>query len=316
MLHAAVPHKQSMGAVDTPRAHPLTESLAAVDRAVKLLSFRVFGDSRPPADPQVLPDPRMADWIECDQALSDPAFFARWRAKVARWLAEQHAVPTPAAVPEKTTGGYVLQWYLVVPSYLGALLFHSARRVPTLAPEQLLFRLGSAALREVALRPGRFWCLPGDPDAGHPDAVPVPDEAALATALRDQVIAHASRFLFVYGSQVRFGRRTQWATVTDVLDSGLLLAGRAFGSPQAGAADARLVLGSSQPPAQNPPYKPLTSASTICQLTDDRGRTHWTRRRGSCCFLYALPGIERPCASCPRLAAADRAHVYGTLEQA
>ena len=316
MLHAAVPHKQSMGAVDTPRVHPLTASLAAVDRAVKLLSFRVIGDSRPPADPQVLPDPRMADWIECDQALSDPAFFARWRAKVARWLAEQHAVPTPAAVPEKTTGGYVLQWYLIVPSYLGALLFHSARRVPTLAPRQLLFRLGSAALREVALRPGRFWCLPGDPDAGHPDAVPVPDEAALATVLRDQVIAHASRFLFVYGSQVRFGRRTQWATVTDVLDSGLLLAGRAFGSPQAGASDARLVLGSSQPPAQNVPYKPLTSASTICQLTDDRGRTHWTRRRGSCCFLYALPGIERPCASCPRVCEADRTRIFSTLDSA
>ena len=317
MLHAAVPHKQSAAAMDPHRAHPLAASVAAVDRAVKLLSFRVIGDSRLPAgprapSPQAPPDPLTADWIECDQALSDLDFFTRWRAKVARWMTEQHALPTQAAVPEKTTGGYVLQWYLIVPSYLGALLFHSARRVPTLAPQQLRFRLGSAALREVALRPGRFWCLPGDPDAGHPDAVPVPDEAALATVLRDQVIAHASRFLFVYGSQVRFGRRTKWATVTDVLDSGLLLAGRAFGSPQAGASDARLVLGA----GGTPPKKPLTSASTICELIDDRGRTHWTRRRGSCCFVYALPGVERPCASCPRLATADRAHIYGTLDQA
>ena len=313
MLHAAAPHQQS-ATVGPVRTHPLAASVAAVDRAVKLLSFRLIDDSRLP------PDPLTADWIECDQALSDPDFFTRWRAKVARWLTEQHAVPTQAAVPEKTTGGYVLQWYLIVPSYLGALLFHSARRVPTLAPPQLRFRLGAAVLREVALRPGRFWCLPGDPDAGHPDAVPVPDETALATVLRDQVIAHASRFLFVYGSQVRFGRRTKWATVTDVLDSGLLLAGRAFGSPQAGASDARLVLGSGDTSAHDlshtPPYKPLTSASTICELTDDRGRTHWTRRRGSCCFLYAVPGIERPCASCPRLAAAERAHIYGTLDQA
>jgi hypothetical protein len=316
VLHAAVPHKQSAEVVDPHRAHPLTASVAAVDRAVRLLSFRVIGDSRLPAGPQVPPGPLVADWIECDQALCDPAFFTRWRAKVARWLTEQHAVPAQASVPEKTTGGYVLQWYLVVPTYIGALLFHSARRVPTLAPQQLRFRLGSAALREVALRPGRFWCLPGDPEAGHPDAVPVPDEAALATVLRDQVIAHASRFLFVYGSQVRFGRRTRWATVTDVLDSGLLLAGRAFGSPQAGASDARLVLGAGDTPGRHPPYKPLTSASTICELVDDRGRTHWTRRRGSCCFLYALPGIERPCASCPRLAAVDRAHIYGTLDQA
>lgn len=312
MLHAAVPNKLSVVSVEPSRAHPLTASVAAVDRAVKLLSFRVIGDSGVPADSQIPADPQLTDWIECDQALSDSVFFTRWRATVARWLTEQHSVPAQAAVPEKTTGGYVLQWYLIVPSYLGALLFHSARRVPTLTPQQLRFRLDSAVPREVALRPGRFWCLPGDPDAGHPDAVPVPDEAALGTVLRDQVIAHASRFLTVYGRQVRFGRRTKWATVTDVLDSGLLLAGRAFGSPQAGASDARLVLGGSE----TPPRKPLTSASTICEVTDDRGRKHWTRRRGSCCFLYALPGIERPCASCPRIGAADRARIFGTLEQA
>jgi hypothetical protein len=138
----------------------------------------------------------------------------------------------------------------------GALLFHSARRVPALAPEHLRFRLDSATLREVALRPGRIWCLPGDPDAGHPDAVPISDEAELGKVLRDQVIAHASRFLAVYGPQVCFGRRTKWATVTDVLDSGLLLAGRAFGSPQAGAADARLVLGSGEDSANPSPDKP------------------------------------------------------------
>lgn len=312
MLHAAVPHEQSVAAAEPPPAHPLTASVAVVDRAVKLLSFRVIGDSRLPVDHRIPAAPQPADWIECDHVLSDSAFFAWWRAKVARWLTEQHAVPAQAAVPEKTTGGYVLQWYLIVPSYLGALLFHAARRVPTLAPQQLRFRLDSAVLREVALRPGRFWCLPDDPDAGHPDAVPVPDEAALGTVLRGQVIAHASRFLTVYGRQVRFGRRTKWATVTDVLDSGLLLAGRAFGSPQAGASDARLVLGG----GETPPKKPLTSASTICELTDDRGRRHWTRRRGSCCFLYALPGIERPCASCPRLGTDDRARIYGTLDQA
>ncbi|MDQ3760716.1 MAG: iron-sulfur protein [Actinomycetota bacterium] len=232
---------------------------------------------------------------------------------VAQRLAEQYThvpgqIHVPNKTPDKTTGGYVLQWYLVIPTYLGGLLFHSARRVPLLAPRQLSFRLDPAALQEVALRPGRFWCLPDDPEAGHPDAVPVPDEAALGAVLRRQVIAHATRFLAVYSPQVRFGRRTQWATVTDVLDSALLLAGRSFGSPQAGASDAQLVLADGA--------RPLTSASTICQVTDDRGRTHWTRRRGSCCFLYALPGIEGPCASCPRVNDAERARMLSTLDPA
>jgi hypothetical protein len=316
VLQAAVGNRESAAAVNPDHPHPLSASVASVDGAVDLLSFRVAdvgGDSPPPQ----VPNPRSTDWIECEDALSDPAFFSRWRTKAAHWLTAQHPIPAQAdvrdgAVPEKTTGGYVLQWYLIVPTYLGTLLFHSAWRVPDLAPHQLRFRLESAALREVALRPGRFWCLPSDPDAGHPDAVPVPDLVALAGVLRHQVIAHASRFLTIYGPQVRFGRRTKWATVTDVLDSGLLLAGRAFGSPQAGAADAALVLGS----GEKPPQKPLTSASTICEVTDDRGRTHWTRRRGSCCFLYALPGVERPCASCPRVSAADRARIFGTFDQA
>jgi hypothetical protein len=272
--------------------------VATVDGAVKMLSFRMLDASGSPSS--------IASWIECEHALSDPAFFPWWRSAVAQRLAEQYApVPHEVLVPEQTTGGYVLLWYLAIPSYLGGLLFHSARRVPSLEPRQLSFRLESAALREVALRQGRFWCLPGDPDVGHPDAVPVPDEASLGAVLRRELIAHATRFLEVYGPQVRFGRHTQWAAVTDRLDKALLLAGHSFGSVQAAAVDARLVLAGGE--------KPLTSVSRICQVSDERGRTHWTRRRGSCCFLYAMPGVGHPCASCPRISDAERARILATL---
>jgi FhuF 2Fe-2S C-terminal domain len=294
-----VPAEES--AIESHFGHPLARSVVTVNGAVKLLSFRML---------DVLSSPGLTDsWITCEQALSDPDFFPWWRAMVAQRLAEQYApVPGNALVPEKTTGGYVLQWYLAIPTYLGVLLFHSARRVPSLAPHQLSFQLDPAALRGVALRPSRFWCLPGDPDAEHPDAVVVTDEASLGAILRREVITHAAHFLKVYDPQVRFGRRTQWAAVTDVLDKAFLLAGHSFGSPQAGAADARLVLANGE--------KPLTAASRICQVTDDQGRTHWIRRRGSCCFLYALPGIEHPCASCPRVGDAERARILATLNPA
>ena len=298
MPQVAVAAEDTATVVGSRFGHPLAASVATVDGAVELLSFRMLEVPGFPSS--------SGSWIECEHALSDPAFFPWWRAAVAQRLAKQYApVPGEVVVPEQTTGGYVLLWYLAIPSYLGGLLFHSARRVPSLEPRQLSFRLESAALQEVALRPGRFWCLPSDPDAGHPDAVPVPDEASLGAVLRHEVIAHATRLLAVYGPQVRFGRHTQWAEVTDRLDKALLLAGHSFGSAQAGAADARLVLADGK--------KPLTSASRIRQVTDDRGRTHWTRRRGSCCFLYALPGVAHPCASCPRLSAAERARILATL---
>ncbi|MGH3911786.1 MAG: (2Fe-2S)-binding protein [Pseudonocardiaceae bacterium] len=269
--------------------HPLAGSVAAVDRAVDWMSFR-------------LEDVPCAGWNHCEQALSDPEFFSRWRASLAGFLGERHA-----DVPERTTAGYVLQWYLGVPAYLGALLFHSARRVPSLQPRQLAFRFDRGWVQEVALRPGPFGCLPTDPDAEHPDAMVAPDEAALGALLRREVVSHAARFLRVYGPLVRFGRRTLWAAVTDVLDTALLLAGRAFGSAQAGAADARLVLAER--------VEPLTSASTICTVTDDDGRTHWTRRRGSCCFYYALSGVEDPCATCPRTDDEGRARILGALDR-
>jgi hypothetical protein len=177
-----------------------------------------------------------------------------------------------------------------------------------LQPGQLAFRLELGRVQEVALRPGPFWCLPGDPDADHPDAIPVPDEAVLAAELRREVVAHATRFIEVYGPLVRFGRRTLWAAVTDVLDTALLLGGRAFGSTQAGAVDARLVL-----PTR---IEPLTSASSICTVTDEHGRTHWTRRRDSCCFYYALSGVTEPCATCPRTDDAKRARLLGRLDRA
>ncbi|MGH3964837.1 MAG: (2Fe-2S)-binding protein [Pseudonocardiaceae bacterium] len=294
MPQAVVP-ADPRAAVSGPCAvHPLAASMAAVDRAVDWMSFRLLDTFGTPSTPG-------GQWTACEQALSDPACFTQWRAVLTQRLGQQYT-----QVPEQTTAAHVLQWYLGIPTYLGAMLFHSARRVPSLQPQDLAFRLDLAWVQEVALRPGPFWCLPDDPDAGHPDATQVPDEIALAAVLRRQIVTHAARFLKVYGPLVRFGRRTLWAAVTDMLDVTLLIAGRSFGSAQAGATDARLVLAERE--------EPLTSASTICELADEHGRTHWIRRRGWCCFTYALPGVEHPCASCPRVSDAERVRILGTLD--
>jgi len=271
----------------TDTAHPVVNSVLAVDRSAGWMTF-------------VPADVAGPEWLRCEQVLADPGFFTAWRGAVALQLAEEHGI-----VPEQTPAGYVLQWYLRIPADTGAMLFHHARRVASLEPHRLAFRLKSAWVDVTALRPGRFWCLPGDPDARHADAVVVPDEAALAGVLRRQVVAHAARFLRSYGPTVRFGRRTLWAAVTDVLDAGLLMAGNSRGDVEAGVADARLVLAER--------FEPLTSASTTRVLVDEHGVTHWTRQRGSCCFYYALPGVTRTCITCPRVDDAERARMLGEL---
>ncbi|UVS76657.1 (2Fe-2S)-binding protein [Actinokineospora sp. UTMC 2448] len=229
--------------------------------------------------------PAEPGWVTCGSVLATPDAFGRWRASLARWLRDQYD-----DAPDQTTAGYVMTWYLGVPAYVGALLFHHERRVPSLRPADLAFRTAYPRPHpgSVAVLSPAFACLPDDPAAGRPDVVVAPDDAALAAILRGRFIAHAKRFVDVYAPQVRLGRRTLWAAATDALDSALWQAGRCGGDAGAGALDAALVLEDG--------VKPLTSGSTMRTVDGE-----WTRRRESCCFHYLLERGEGACGTCPRV---------------
>ncbi|HEU5471829.1 MAG TPA: (2Fe-2S)-binding protein [Actinophytocola sp.] len=229
-------------------------------------------------------------WHGCQRLLDDPAGFDRWRAELARWLTDRYG-----DAPERTTAGYVMYWYMFVPAYLAALLFHHERRVPSLRPADLAFRMADPRPHPaaIAVRSPAFACLPDDPAAGTPHATVVPDEHALAALLRGRYVAHATRFVTAFEPTVRFGRHTLWATATDALDTSLWYAGRYGGDEGAGVLDATLVLDGQ--------VAPLTSTSTVRPKLDPDGHPHWTRRRESCCFHYLLESGQGVCASCPRL---------------
>ncbi|OLR90260.1 iron-sulfur protein [Actinokineospora bangkokensis] len=229
-------------------------------------------------------------WRTCADFLADPGAFGSWRAGLAAWLDHQYGES-----PDRTTAGYVMSWYLWVPGYVAGLLFHHERRVPSLRPEHLAFRMAEPRPHPEAiavLTPG-FTCLPDDPDAGDPHATAVPDEQALAAVLRGRFTAHAARFVEVFADQARFGRRMLWSAATDALDNALWLAGRYGGDERAGVADAALVL------ADGP--RPLTAPSTLRQVVAADGSAEWTRRRESCCFHYLLDRGQGTCSTCPRL---------------
>lgn len=229
-------------------------------------------------------------WVNCAELLSDTAGFDSWRAELAGWLRE-----TYGEAPDRVVNGYLMSWYLSVPGYLAALLFHHERRVPTLRPDQLFFRTAQPRPHpdSIAVTGSRFVCLPDDPAAGTSEATVVPDARALAAVLRGRFVAHAARFVAAFEPTVRFGRHTLWAAATDALDNGLWLAGRYGGDESSGVVDAALVLAEQQ--------APLTSPSTLRASHDEDGRTSWSRRRESCCFHYLLAAGHGPCATCPRI---------------
>jgi hypothetical protein len=233
-------------------------------------------------------------WIRCSELLETPAYFDEWRGLLGDWLLREHD-----AAPARTTASYVMTWYLHVPAYVGALLLHHERRVPSLKPEELAFRLGDDRPHPdgMAVLGDDFYCLPTDPGSARPEATVVRDERALAAVLRAHYLAHAARFVRAYAPVSRLGRRMLWAAATDALENSLWWAGRQGGTPEAegaGVADAALVL--------DAVYPPLTSASALRLAERADGHREWTRRRESCCFSYLLPA-ESECDGCPRTCA-------------
>ncbi|PRX50505.1 ferric iron reductase protein FhuF [Prauserella shujinwangii] len=233
--------------------------------------------------------PEGAGWQRCSDLLSDPRRFAAWRGRLAEWLSAEYG-----AAPSRTAAGYVMSWYLRVPAYLGALLLHHERRVPSLRPEELAVRIAPEGRPDpvgLAVLGESFHCLPLDPGSARPEATVVADDHALADVLRTRYVAHAARFVRAYGAVCPLGPRTLWAAATDALDSCLWWVGRQGGDEGSGVADAALVLRSRFPP--------LTAASTLRMATTDAGGRTWTRTRESCCFTYLLPG-RAECDGCPR----------------
>ena len=226
-------------------------------------------------------------WITCAEMLSDQAELTRWIDRTGISLLNDYGFG-----PRRTAAAYVMAWYLSVPAFLAGMLFHHERRVPSLRPRHIAFRLGTSRPEPVgtSLLCERFACLPDDPAAGASDADVMPDERTLAAVLRGRFAAHATRFVTVFGPIGRIDRRTLWGAATDALDNALLLAGRGHGSEEARVMDATLVF-----PAIFPPF---TTASTV---RPDATGTGWMRRKESCCNHYLLPTGQGPCDSCPRV---------------
>lgn len=251
-----------------PRAlTPLAESIARLEVGTEIR----FG----------MPSP---DWEICSDLLAEPSRFDLWRKDLAAWMVEQYGESD-----DRATAGYVMGWYLHAPGYLAGLLFHTARRVPSLKPADMALRLATDGRPHpdgFAVLSDEFACLPDDPASNHPAATVVADEAALAALLRARYAAHAAQFVASFGQVVRFGRRQLWAAATDMLEYGAWAAGRICGDEPSGVTDAALIL-----PEK---LEPFVSASTL-HFTDEG----WKRKRNSCCFHYVLPDAE-PCTACPR----------------
>ncbi|MCX5561698.1 (2Fe-2S)-binding protein [Streptomyces sp. NBC_00038] len=168
------------------------------------------------------------------------------------------------------------------------------RRVPRLPVEQVTFQ---RALGRMAVRTGKFACLPDDPAAGLPGARVVPDEEALRAEVRSAVAEHLEPVLGGFGPRMRRRGRALWGMATDEIVEGLWYVAHLLGEERRAMSELELLL-----PGTTRPY---AGSAAFRELTGPNGESLPTRDRVSCCLFYTLRP-EDTCATCPRTCDADR----------
>jgi hypothetical protein len=216
-------------------------------------------------------------WVTCAALIADPSLLAGW--------AEQARAHYGRGTDPLTGAGLVLDWYLAAVALPAVGAFHLGQVLVDLDPAAVALRLGAPSSPASATA-----LLRADPVAAGASA------ADLTAGLAAQLRGHAEAFLAAFGPQFRFSRRACWAAVTDQVDTAFLTAGWVSGEKDRAAAEAAAVLGADEAGS----WLPGAGWSTLHQLVDVHGRSHWTRRRHGCCLLYRVPGVA-PCLSCPRV---------------
>ncbi|MFF2611384.1 (2Fe-2S)-binding protein [Kitasatospora sp. NPDC058046] len=218
--------------------------------------------------------------------------------------------------------GFGLHRFVWPVSLLFTLPWFLERRVPLLG-------LGDVALRrrpdavELTVRPAEFACLPDDPAAGSgagskpgtavgPEwARTVPDEAALAAALRSALGAFLAPVLTAFGPEARRGPRVLWAMATDAVVEGLCYAGGLLGEQERARAELSALLAPGGPPdpARTPgaddrpapaPAPFIPGAGFAPPAPGGGGAPALERSRASCCLVYTADPKDM-CGGCPRV---------------
>ncbi|WP_165990098.1 (2Fe-2S)-binding protein [Streptomyces sp. YIM 98790] len=225
-------------------------------------------------------------WLRTDRLAGDRAVLERFLAEERERTRRAYGAPGRPDV----AAGLALHRCAWPAASLFTLPWFLLRRVPRIAAADVSFHPGRG---RVTVRPGlRFHCLPDDPAAALPGALPVSGEAALRDAVRAAAAGYLSPLLEAFRPRLRRGRRALWGLATDELAGSLWYFGRLLGREREAVAAAERLL-----PGVTAPY---TGRAGFRELTAPDGTSHGvTRDRVTCCLFYTLRP-EETCSTCPR----------------
>lgn len=184
----------------------------------------------------------------------------------------------------------LVAWRLAVPAAAHLL---AAERLPDLSADNVQMWLGAEPPDGVgtALRRPRFYALASDPEAGHPDALPVADEHAQFERLARSLTDLAPLIGAVCAATER-PEAALWRSATDRLVAALVWVGQTTGRTERVRELAPAVVA------------PLHAHAELRTLQAG-GTEQLLHVREGCCLYYRVPGGTK-CWSCPLLGDAER----------
>lgn len=260
--------------------HPLTETL----HRLSSLDDNLHTDTGPAA-PGFLPAADLLD--NTNPALEDA---------LDRYIA-QYPTIEPRTKASFFIGDYA--WYV---SAAAVAAYLTERRAPDLSAGNIAIRFrtytwhedgesGEAERLDVRYLSGCFGCLPSDPAASHPDAVVLPNEAALLAWMRGRLEAHLTPLIAHVVEITRLSDNAQWQLVADACEAQFLNTGKANANAERAQADGLAFVKDDKSPLSNPQtgYFTLTA----------NGHTDTFRARGGCCRYYTISETgDDYCSTC------------------
>lgn len=160
--------------------------------------------------------------------------------------------------------------------------------------------------RAMALLSPRFWLLPDDRAANHPDAIVLADVGALWQQLSRDIQAHASQLIPPLHEEIlsgggAFGPRGLWLMLADQVASQAIYLAKAVGHAHESPLIVEAILGGAA--------SPLRAKTGVLEIVVAGVRDYFVAR-SSCCLIHvARDGVGRPlqrCQTCPAYSLADR----------
>lgn len=193
---------------------------------------------------------------------------------------------------------FLVLGYFWSPMLAALACFTLDRRVPDLSPQAVAFDLRSG----VRFTSSRFYALPDDPAAGHPDVEVLPD----LDALRDQIVhdfrdGHAEPLFATLRSVAPYGINGMRANTIDRLVSAIIWISESLGDPELARREA---------PAFVSRMSDRGRAGII--EVEHAGRIGIYQQRRGCCLNYRLPGKPK-CDTCSLRPLEERITIFRGL---